>query len=170
MDATSPGEGCGATFSVSLPLIAAEPGAAPPAEYPLDGPELEFPSLAGLAILVVDDDEDSRELVQLILGHCGASVTTASSSSEALPLVETVRPNAIVSDIALPGEDGFHFIRQVRALADPLRSIPALALTALVRAEDRRQTLAAGFQMHVPKPVEPVALSAAVARLCGVRP
>ena len=170
VSASSAGEGLGASFSVSLPTMGHGAGGSHAAVPAADVAERAFPSLEGLTILFVDDDEDSRELVELILQQCGASVATAASSDEAIRLVETLRPNGVICDIALPGEDGYRFIHRLRALDGPLGAIPAFALTAFVRTEDRRKALAAGFQMHIAKPVEPVALAAAVARLCGVKP
>jgi signal transduction histidine kinase len=165
--ALSAGEGFGSKFSVSLPaIVRADVTTQSPLQS--DGaPALpsDQSALSGLEVLVVDDDADSRELVELVLAQCGAKVRTAESAGEALALLERTPPDVIVSDIGLPKEDGYQFIRHVRALGEPLRSIPALALTAFVRSEDRHKALSAGFQMHVAKPVEPAALCAAVARL-----
>ncbi len=117
-------------------------------------------------MLVVDDQPDARELAARVLAECGAEVATAASASDALPLVERVRPAVLVSDIGMPDVDGYELLRRVRALG-PARggTVPAIALTAFARDEDRVHALRAGFVLHLGKPVEPAELVAAVASI-----
>ena len=125
-----------------------------------------LPRLDGLRILVVDDNADGRALTSLVLTQAGASVKAVASVREALQLLEVERPDALVSDIGLPDEDGYGLIRQIRQYeAEHGGFLPAVALTGYARAEDRARILAAGFQAHVPKPVEPVELTAAIATI-----
>ncbi len=172
--AESGGEGRGAVFTVNLPLMPvyrraadaerAHPAARAAALVPIEGAD----NLDGLKVLVVDDEVDTLELISVSLTQCGAKVTTASSSSEALRQLEHVMPDAIISDIGMPLEDGFEFMRKVRELP-PERggTIPAVALTAYARAEDSQRAQRAGYQMHVPKPVELAELVAIVASVAG---
>jgi CheY-like chemotaxis protein len=118
-------------------------------------------------VLVVDDEPDARALIERLLLECQASVDTAGSASEALQRIAAHAPHVIVSDIGMPGTDGYALLRQIRALKDSRRSIPAIALTAYVRSEDRAHALRAGFQSHLTKPVEPAELLAAVQRLAS---
>ena len=113
-------------------------------------------TLTGLRVLVVEDDPDTLDLLRFILENCGASITAAASASEALDVLERWQPDALVSDLAMPVQDGFELIAKVRSRG-PERggNIPAVALTAYTRAEDRTRALAAGFQIHVSKPVDP---------------
>ena len=132
------------------------------------GERPDYPSLDGISVLVVDDESDARALVKRLLEGCGAKVITASSASEALMLVLSERPQMIVSDIGMPGEDGYEFMRKVRALpADQGGRTPAAALTAFARSEDRTRALRAGYQTHVTKPVELAELAAVVASLAA---
>jgi CheY-like chemotaxis protein len=120
-------------------------------------------------VVVVDDQTDILELVNEILASCGMVVRSCSTAREALEIVRTWQPDLLVSDIAMPGEDGYWLIRQIRALpTDAGGAIPAVALTAYVRMEERLQVLAAGFQRYVPKPVEPTELLDVVARLVNL--
>ena len=121
-----------------------------------------------MRVLVVDDDADTCDLVATVLAQYGMRVTAVSSAVEAIEAMETVRPDVLVSDISMPGEDGCQLIRKLRQL-EALRGgkIPAVALTAFAREEDRRQALQAGFQTHLPKPVEPAELAAAIAGIAG---
>ncbi|NJN92450.1 MAG: response regulator, partial [Leptolyngbyaceae cyanobacterium SL_5_14] len=113
------------------------------------------PFLKGITVLVVDDEADTREVLSVILSESGIEVTTAASVQEALKLLKSWQPKILVSDIGMPGEDGYSLIRQIRRLSPTEGgSIPAVALTAYSREEDRKQVLLAGFQMHVSKPVE----------------
>ena len=170
--AQSEGLGRGATFIVTLPIAQAATQSVehPPAEMgnvpdPVT-PAHECEAIAGKHVLVVDDDADARDLVRRLLEECRASVVTAASSAEALALVRSRRFDALVSDIGMPGEDGHSLMRRVRALpAHENRDIPAVALTAYARPEDRLQAIRAGFQLHASKPVEPAELIALVASL-----
>ena len=125
-----------------------------------------FSNIEGLRILVVDDDVDTLELITFILEEYQMQVTTAASASEALDSLTRSLPHIMISDIAMPGEDGYSLIRKVRNLeAESGGHIPAIALTAFAREEDRILALDAGFQMHVAKPVDPFELVAVVAKL-----
>jgi CheY-like chemotaxis protein len=116
--------------------------------------------------LVIDDEPAARELLSDILTAFRFDVTTASSVEEALRIVKAHRPDVVISDIGMPGEDGYAFIRKLRALAvGEGGNIPAVALTAYARSEDRNKALVAGFNMHVPKPVEPAELLAVLVSL-----
>jgi signal transduction histidine kinase/DNA-binding response OmpR family regulator len=174
--AASDGDGQGSTFTLSLPLAsdakangngAPEPDAAT-AEAKECNPLARSTVLEGLRILIVDDEADTRELVQEVLGRQGAEVRTSESVAEALQTLATWRADLLVSDIGMPLEDGYELIRRVRKL-DALHQgqIPAVALTAYAGAEDSRRALAAGFQMHLAKPVDPQALIATLARIAG---
>ncbi len=161
----------GAIFRVLLPRagLAARHGerrrdAGADHVVPLD----DAPSLAGVRVLVVEDDADSRELAAAVLRRCGAEVATVAGAPEAFELVRRSRPDVLLSDIAMPGEDGLALIRRLRQLpASDGGRTPAVALTALASAEERIQALAAGFQIHVAKPVQPAELVAVVASLAG---
>ena len=171
IQASSAGLGLGATFSVSLPartaaLLVSAP--APPTGTSTMESAIEVPRLDGLSVLVVDDEEDSRNVVDHMLREQGASVTTASSAIEALGVIPIGKPDVIVSDIGMPEMDGYAFIRRVRKLASSQGGrTPAVALTAYVRNDDAQRAFAAGFQMHVPKPVEPTQLARIVANVAG---
>jgi CheY-like chemotaxis protein len=171
--AKSAGEGCGATFCIELPITVVEtqkPGTRHPGSYTLESPAAEYPSLAGLTILAVDDEPDGRELIKRVLEDCGAKVVLAASAQEGLSMVLSERPDLIISDIGMPEEDGYEFMKKVRALRpeDGGRT-PAAALTAFARAEDRTRALRAGYQTHVSKPVEPTELTAVAASLANQR-
>ncbi len=162
-------------FTVRLPAVKARPrrSASSPAVTPA-GPEPRTAPLAPLdrlRILVVDDDEDSREVLRAILEDAGAAVTAAGSVKAALQHFDGAPPDVLLSDIGMPGEDGYALIRRVRALP-PERGgrVPAAALTAYTQAEDREHALAAGFHAWLTKPIEPGDLTAAVARLAGRGP
>ncbi|WP_225410319.1 ATP-binding protein [Stigmatella hybrida] len=172
VSAQSEGEGQGAAFTVRLPLLmAVRKDVAPPLaprEAPLREPPACPPELSGLHVLVVDDEEDTREMLRTLLEGCRARVTCASSAAQGLALLREHRPDALVSDIGMPGEDGYSFIRKVRALdREEGGRTPAVALTAYARMEDRTRALLAGFQSHCPKPVEPMELMAVLASLCS---
>ena len=127
--------------------------------------------IAGVKVLVVDDEPDARALVQRFLEDCDAEVFTAGSVNDAIRHMHTASPQVLVSDIGMPGQDGFSLIRHIRALPEQQGgNIPAIALTAYARTEDRNKALRAGFQMHATKPVEPLELIAMVATLTGRRP
>lgn len=163
---TSPGRDQGATFTVRLP-VAALP------ELAAHGPAPAIPDtggvdLDGLRVLIVDDDADVRELVTLVLERCGAEVASASSTRDALEAIDWIKPDVLVSDIGMPGEDGYTLLRKARVLgARHGLTLPAVALTAYAKAEDRNLALAAGFEIHLSKPVEPTDLAAAVATVAG---
>ena len=172
VSAYSLGSGKGATFTVKLPLtIAQTPTATEPGEHPtaaLVARALAGPRLDGLRVLVVDDDQDSLDLASAILSGVGAVVTTSRSAAEALELLRQERPDVLISDIEMPGEDGYALIRKVRMLdRSSGGATPAVALTAYGRVEDRLRTISAGYSMHVPKPVQPVELTTIVASLAG---
>ncbi|HWS55726.1 MAG TPA: ATP-binding protein, partial [Pyrinomonadaceae bacterium] len=169
--AESGGEGHGSTFTVLLPVAPvyaaeAESGRVHPAARETL-PAFEcVERLDGLRILVVDDEPDTRELLRAGLGRCGAEVTTAVSVAEALEAMASAAPDLLISDIGMPGEDGYELVRRVRQLpAEAGGRVPAIALTAYARVEDRMQALRAGYQMHVPKPVELAELVAVAASL-----
>jgi CheY-like chemotaxis protein len=122
--------------------------------------------LEGLKILAVDDELDARELLAFILQKGGAVVELAASTTEALELLQVSRPDLLVADIGMPGEDGYELIRKVRASSqEEVARLPAMALTAYARAEERAQAFAAGFQSHITKPVEPAELIVTIARM-----
>jgi signal transduction histidine kinase len=158
--AESDGKGKGATFVVDVPLHA--PTRVAESRVSSPAPSADGHRLDGLKVLVVDDEPDARELIAVILGDQGAEVTTAASATEAMRQIVAVRPDVLVSDIGMPGEDGYWLIRKVRALKDDLSRVPAIALTAYARADDARKAFLAGYQMHVAKPVEPATLTAVV--------
>jgi signal transduction histidine kinase/sensor domain CHASE-containing protein/ActR/RegA family two-component response regulator len=163
--AESDGENTGARFIVSLPVAAVvEPEAVAGRASDVGAAA----RLDGVRVLTVDDDADARALVRDILEDAGAVVATAASSAGAMAEIERAVPDVLVSDIGMPDEDGYGLIRRVRAL-DRERGgeVPAVALTAFARVEDRRKVLDAGFQMYAAKPVEPRELIAVVARLAG---
>ena len=172
VQAESGGVGQGATFVLQLPVMVARRQAGQPERrHPTagGGAPLECPpSLAGLRVLVVDDEADTRVLLRAMLERCGSEVMTAASAAAALQLFEQSRPDVLVSDIGMPGEDGYALIGWVRRLeAGRSERVPVIALSAYARAEDRVRALRAGFQVHVPKPIEPAELVAVVASLAG---
>jgi PAS domain S-box-containing protein len=170
---TSRGEGLGATFSVHLPLAVLN--AAPP---PVERVHPRAPSarvavfehadLSGVRVLVVDDEVDARELIARILRDCDANVATAGGAHEALEILQREGADLLVSDVGMPDIDGYELLRRVRALPNEgTRRIPAVALTAFARSEDRTRALRAGFLVHVAKPVEPSELIATIASVAG---
>lgn len=167
--AQSEGVGQGATFIVSLPVRVMRAEQAPEKVSHLNlerlGELAEEITLSGLKILVVDDEADARELLSLMLQARGAEVKSAASADEAIAVTEYWEPAIMLSDISMPGEDGYSLIRRLRRLRKSKRNIPAVALTAYARPEDRMRALAAGFQMHVPKPVEAGELLMVIASL-----
>ena len=167
--AQSAGERQGATFTVELPTLNETGTVAAAAPHPGEGSaRTRLAPLQGARLLVVDDDTDTRELLSMILQEAGADVTTAGSANEGLAAFERQRPDVLVSDIGMPDGDGYSFIRKVRLMeGDSATKIPAVALTAFARAEDRGEALGSGFQAHLPKPIEPGELTALIARLIG---
>jgi CheY-like chemotaxis protein/two-component sensor histidine kinase len=169
--AESDGPGKGATFRVELPVRSAN--AAAPAEgrehpqAPLgDEHKIAVPQLNGIRILAVDDDRDALALVREILEATGASVATADSGQQALDLLESMKPDVLLADLGMPQMSGFDLIDLVRRSERPaIRDIPAAALTAYARSEDRTKALRSGFQLHLAKPVDPGELMAAMASL-----
>jgi len=162
ISAESAGEGQGATFTISLPLLSAS-GSAPPAKESAPQPNRQ---LCGAYILVVDDDPDARELLGLLLGREGAEVAQADSAKSARDLIRARQPDVIVCDVGMPEQDGYAFMRQLRASGERAGAfIPALALTGYASAEDSRVALLAGFQMHESKPLDPARLINNLAKL-----
>jgi PAS domain S-box-containing protein len=175
--AESPGVGQGATFTVQLPIMVVhargetDPSLpaylAPAADVSMD----RLPMLNGLEVLVVDDEADTRDLLTTVLERCDAKVVAVASAAEALEALRWLKPDVLVSDIGMPDEDGYALIRKVRALPPEQGGrIPAVALTAHARVEDRMRALSAGYQMHVAKPVEPTELVTIIASLVGRTP
>jgi PAS domain S-box-containing protein len=167
--AMSRGEGQGATFIVKLPLLllqeAREERVHPTHPTEADNPVL--PELDGLQVLVVDDEADARELVGRILENQGARVTAAASAEEALRILELARPDVLVSDVGMPGMDGYQLIRKIREIEAKGQRLPALALTAFARAEDRKRAMLAGYQSHLAKPFDTAELVLMVAGLAS---
>ena len=170
VSALSEGENQGSTFIVSLPVIAVPRDESQSNDVSKAAMLEAVPklSLDGLLILVVDDEEDTRQLLVQTLTFYGATVATAKSAAEGLSELQDKNPDVLVSDIGMPEEDGYTLIRKVRALADEQqRNTIAIALTAFTRAQDRMRALAAGYQNHVGKPVEPDELATVIASLTG---
>jgi PAS domain S-box-containing protein len=166
--AASEGHGKGATFSVTLPIaaVAVRRPAAPVAETP----EFDATTGAGIQVLIIEDDQETRELLSTILERTRYSHRVAASGKDALALLDDWLPDVIVSDIGMPGMDGYEFMRALRARPiDKGGCLPALALSAYVRSEDKQLALASGYQAHVSKPVNPSALLAAIAGLTHAR-
>jgi PAS domain S-box-containing protein len=165
--AESPGLGQGATFTVVVPVFPEPIALAPGGRRKTNGPLEGLPSLEGRRVLVVDNDADGREVVAMILVQQGAEVQTAPSTAEALNVLETWRPDVLISDIGMPDQNGYTLLETLREReqASGERPVPAIALTAYARHDDRIRALSAGYQLHVPKPVEPSELLMFVARL-----
>jgi PAS domain S-box-containing protein len=167
-------DGEGAVFTVKLPVMAVSRSIeqmverTPDVHAAFDG-HLAFdspPDLSGIKVLAVDDEADARRLLTALFQQCDAEVETCGSAAEALLMLETYQPDVLVSDIGMPGEDGYSLIKKVReSEAGTGRRLPAVALTAFARTEDRFQALQAGYNMHVPKPVEPAELALVISRL-----
>jgi CheY-like chemotaxis protein len=176
--AASDGEGRGTTFTVSLPLTAIRGDIEPVIErrkMPAKDVLLKQSSSGGdirdLRILVVDDEVDARTLIKRLLEDLGAIVTMAASAEEGLGALVSQKFDLLISDVGMPGEDGYSFMQRVRALnREQGGGIPALALTAYARSEDRTRSILAGFQMHLSKPVSPDELIAVVGSLARRRP
>ncbi len=169
--ADSPGEGQGSTFSVELPIsimqAEAERARTHPTAEPQEPDNVVLPRLDGVHAFVIDDEPDARELLQRLLENQGAVVTAFDSADGALTALTTSRPTVIVSDVGMPGMDGYQMMRTLRASEARDARIPALALTAFARAEDRKRSLVAGFQSHLAKPFDVAELVLLVANLVG---
>jgi CheY-like chemotaxis protein len=172
--AQSEGEGRGSTFTVSLPTLAMQSlspaQVAQDIEVFKDDAALSDLRLRGLHVLVVDDNADARGAIQQLLSQRGARVTTAASAAEALKATAQMRPDVLVSDIGLPNEDGYELLRKIRMLGEDAGRVPAIALTAMSRLEDRTQALLAGYQSHLAKPVDAKELLVTIASLAGRLP
>jgi PAS domain S-box-containing protein len=174
--ASSPGKGQGATFTVRFPAISPEAEPPPGSEIGEPHPEQPFeqrPSrlvrrLDGVRALVVDDDPDTLEMLRFVLSESGAEVFTATSVGEAIRVLDHTEPNLLISDLAMPDEDGYELITKVRALPQGRGThVPAIALSAYTRPDDRSRAITAGFQMHLCKPIDPEVLVDVVADLAG---
>ena len=168
--AESAGIGKGASFIVDLPLVATSDEVAneplPLKQNPLARENL---SLSGVNVLIVDDELDARELIKRILTHCRANVITAASAMEGLELLKSEKPDVLISDIGMPGKNGYQFLLEVRDLpAESGGKIPAIALTAFARPDDHISATKAGYQGHLTKPVEPRKLVAEISKLLGL--
>jgi signal transduction histidine kinase/CheY-like chemotaxis protein len=169
--AVSTGEGQGASFIIRVPVLTVHDDADDSARItdsaePNERWQAGLVRLDGLRVLLVDDEQDTRNLLTVILGQSGAMVTAAAGVGEALESLRLTKYDVLISDIEMPNEDGYSLIRKVRALKNPdIGRIPAVALTAHARAADRMRALSEGFQLHIPKPVEPAELVVAISNL-----
>ena len=171
LSAASPGEGEGATFTLTMPLSSLDDTPAAPdcllKPQDPDAVRASSGALAGLTILVVDDERDSLDIVHYVLADMAATIVTASTAYEALQMIDRLKPDLMISDIGMPGMDGLELIRRVRASSNPqVAAVRALALTAFSRREDRVRSLEAGFDEYLSKPVAPAELVRAVLTLC----
>lgn len=170
--AESNGEGRGATFTIKLPLAPSPQGrrargkatGSLSLKSDADAHFSSLPALADVHVLLVDDDPDTLQILSVVLVESKANVQTAASVKEAMEVLEWFKPDVVVSDLAMPGEDGYSLIARIRA-AESVKQMPAVALTSYVRVEDRTRALSAGFNMFVPKPVEPKELITAISNL-----
>jgi PAS domain S-box-containing protein len=171
ISAASGGRTEGATFTVKLPLMIVHAANASSGVREQPATDRRAPTLAriprldGVQVLAVDDEPDSLDLLRTVLEGAGAVLTTAGSAEAALQIIRERPPDVLVTDIGMPGIDGLQLIRSIRQLDEPARSIPAAALTAYARSQDRVTSLASGFQMHLVKPIDPLELIVAVATL-----
>jgi PAS domain S-box-containing protein len=160
----SPGEGLGATFTVQFPLLNIEP------EIKQTNLSQQSLELTGIRVLTVDDDPDARELLTVLLTEYGATVLTVASAAEVLANLESFQPDVLVSDIGMPGMDGYSLIQQIRTLTpEKGGQIPAIALTAYARVDDYQQAITSGYQRHVTKPLDPEELVQAVVALAQTK-
>ena len=165
--AASDGEGTGATFTIRIPLADDQV-----AVFRRSAPEqirVPEPKLAGVRVLLVEDEPDARDLLTLALRVSGAEVQAVDSVQQALLNLQSFNPDVLLSDVGLPFESGYDLIQKIRALPSDFNRIPAVALTAFATEKDRQRALASGFQMHLSKPVEPRALIQAIERLVNGR-
>ena len=175
MHAASDGLGKGSTFTLKLPLmiVQGDGAATEPRVHPVTDrgvvPASTTTRLDGIHVLAVDDEADSLSLLRSVLESAGATVTTAPSGLEALEILRVERPDVLLADVGMPHMDGLQLIRAVRQLDEPVRNLPAAALTAYARSQDRITSLASGFHMHLSKPIDPVELTVAVASLASRR-
>ena len=180
VEATSPGEGKGSTFTVRLPIravrireeseeeeIASDSGEDESADSVHIADRRPPVRLDGVRVLVVDDEADARRVLVMVLERVGAIVTTADSARAAIEALPKARPDVLVSDLGMPDQDGFDLIRQLRDDGHDARDLPAVALTAFVQKDDAHLALLAGFQVHLPKPVDPHELTSVIARARG---
>jgi CheY-like chemotaxis protein len=169
VNVASAGEDQGATFTVRIPLAAVRAEARKVIKAPAESRKLldQLPSLDDVEILVVDDEVSAREIITEVLRHCGARVTAVASAAEAMTALKKSPPDVLVSDIGMPNENGYELISRIRTLGS---EVPAVALTAYAKTEDRMRALAAGFNTHVPKPVEPAELALVIASLVERKP
>jgi CheY-like chemotaxis protein len=183
--AESEGEGRGAKFTVTFPVMAVSGVNSPEshdavedlpnvlsdqeaADRELPDTDWESNMLDGIKVLTVDDQTDTRDLIALVLSRSGAAVTACSSAAAALQAIQEFKPDVLVSDIGMPGEDGYHLIKRIRALkAEDGGRIPAIALTGFAGEADAFKAHSAGYQVHLTKPIELRKLVATIARLCG---
>jgi CheY-like chemotaxis protein len=164
--AESAGEGRGSTFTITLPLVPSIPYVASPRSIDARDGSVEMEDLSGVRVLVVDDDVDARDSMATLLMTCGATVTTAASAREALEVLqrEGEQQDVLVSDVSMPDVDGYALLRTIRARSSGgAATLPAIAVTAYARPADRRLALAAGYRLHLSKPVDQRVLVAAVA-------
>jgi len=169
IEATSEGLGLGATFLVSFPILSLNSSSSSVnvlTEAPV-GVQHNVVDLAGIRILMVDDDADSRRLIRKILVQGKAEILDVSSAAQALDKISDFHPHLLISDLGMPQMDGFALIREIRGRGSSFQHLPAIALTAFARADDRRRCLLAGFQLHLAKPVDLQELFASVASLVG---
>jgi CheY-like chemotaxis protein len=170
IEAESAGEGMGSTFTIRLPLRLASLSESARSSMRAGGEgtgELRGADLSSLTVMIVDDENDARELMKRLLSDWGAEVVAADSADAALRLMESRLPDVVVSDIGMPTVDGYEFLRRVRRLPGPEARTPAIALTAFARSEDRTRALRAGYIAHVAKPIEPSELLATIAVVAG---
>jgi PAS domain S-box-containing protein len=170
VSAQSQGKDCGSLFVVRLPIAPLRPrrgddtcpveGSAPP-----EAPDAPTPDLQGIRVLVVEDEADARRLLSRVLGALNAEVAVAADAAKALLQLESFRPHVLLSDIGLPERDGYDLIREIRRMGYSFQDLPAIALTAFARTDDRDRALIAGYQAHIAKPVDPEKLATAIYQL-----